>query len=387
MTGSLQIKKNKYYMVINTTDANGKRKPKWISTGLAVKGNKKRAEQMLRETLREFEQQKKARRPCRGTMFSDWVRHWLYDVASKRVDTVTFEGYENTALTHVIPYFREAMLPLAEVDIIKLQSFIDYKAENGRIDGSGGLSPASIRHIRNILSQSLKLALRDGIIDRNPCDGLVLPKRQRGELSFYNEEQVERLFMAVKNEQLYPVIYFSAMYGLRRSELLGLQWDSIDFRANTFTVKRTVVQHKTITEKEKTKNASSRRTLPLMPEVHSLLLRMKKQEDENRRLFGQSYQENQYIFKWPDGRPYIPHYIGEKFSKLLVKYGLPHIRFHDLRHSCASMLITNDFTLKDIQDWLGHANIAMTADTYGHLDMTRKRKMAESMSGRFGAPR
>jgi len=381
MTGSLQIKNGKYYMVLNTTDSNGKRKPKWLSTGLTAKGNKKRAEQLLRETLREWDKKS----PSGDVLFGAWVKYWLYEIAAKRVDIVTFEGYETVAHTHVIPCFQE--VPLAEIDVIKLQGFIDHKAEHGRKDGNGGLSPASVRLIRNVLNQSFKLALRDGIIHRNPCDGLVLPKKQRSEVTFYNEEQVEQLLAAVREEPLYSAIYFTAMYGLRRSELLGLQWDCVDFEANIFTVKRTVVQNKTVTAKEKTKNAPSRRILPLLPQIASMLLHMKEQENINRQLFGKEYHENLYIFKWPDGRPYIPHYISYKFSELLKQHGLPRIRFHDLRHSCASMLIANDFTLKDIQDWLGHANIAMTADIYGHLDMTRKRKMAESMAGKFAVPR
>lgn len=380
MTGSLQIKKDKYYMVINITDGNGKRKPKWISTGYAVKGNKKRAEQMLRETLRDYEQQEKERLPGGDILFSNWVRHWLDDVAIHRVDTVTYEGYEATADRQVIPYFSTSALSLAEITTQVLQKFIDQKARMGRMDGKGGLSQASLKHIRNILNQSLKLALRDELISRNPCEGLVLPKREYREVQFFSEEQIHQLLRAIKDEPICPLIHFASMYGLRRSEVLGLQWNCIDFSANQFTVRRAVVQHKTITEKEKTKNASSRRTLPLTPEIHALLIRLRAQECENRRLFGTDYVENDYIFKWPNGQPYLPHYVSNKFSKLLMEYGFPHIRFHDLRHSCASMLIANGFTLKDVQDWLGHANISMTADIYGHLDMTRKRKMAESMN-------
>ena len=111
---------------------------------------------------------------------------------------------------------------------------------------------------------------------------------------------------------------------------------------------------------------------------------MKKQERENRRLFGRDYHENQYIFKWPDGKLYIPHYISEKFPKLLAQYGLPHIRLHDLRHSCASLLLTMEgVTMKDVQEWLGHANISMTADIYGHLDMARKSLIVGSIAERF----
>ena len=290
------------------------------------------------------------------------------------------------ALIHVIPYFRDASLSLAEIDLKTLQHYIDAKAQNGKLDGSGGLSLTSLRHIRNVLSQSLKLAMCDGCISKDPCNGLTLPKMQRREMTYYNLEQAGVLLDAIRDEPLYPLIYFGVMYGLRRSELLGLQWDCIDFDASTFTVKRTVVQKKTITAKDKTKNASSRRTLPLTPQTLKMLLRMKKQERENRLLFGDDYHESQYIFKWPDGRPYLPRYVSSKFSKLLEQHGLPHIRFHDLRHSCACMLISNGFTLKDIQDWLGHANIAMTADVYGHLDMTRKTKMAESMASVFSEP-
>jgi len=384
MTGSLQIKKDTYYMVINLYSADGKRKPKWISTGLPAKGNKKRAEQLLRETLLGYERQEKARRPGSDMPFSDWLRHWLHDVAKPRVDIVTFEGYEMTADAHVIPYFEELAIALNEISTQVLQRYIDHKARNGRKDGKGGLSYTSLRLMRNIVNQSLKLAVSESLIDRNPCEGLVLPKRERREVTFFSEEQIMQFLEAIRDEPLYPLIHFNAMYGLRRSELLALQWDCVDFKAKQFTIRRTVVQNKTITEKEKTKNVSSRRTLPLTPELLALLTRLKKQEAENRRLFGAEYVENQLVFKWPNGKPYQPQYLANKFSKLLSKYGFPHIRFHDLRHSCASMLIANGFNLKDVQDWLGHANITMTADIYGHLDMKRKRSMADSIAGKFG---
>jgi len=384
MTGSLQIKKDTYYMVINLYGTDGKRKPKWISTGLIAKGNKKRAEQRLRETLREYEQQEKARKPGSDMPFSAWIRHWLHNISKPRVDIVTFEGYEQTADTHVLPYFEESAIALGEVSTKVLQKYIDHKATNGRKRGEGGLSYTSLRLMRNIVNQSLKLAVSEGLIDRNPCEGLVLPKKERREVTFFSEDQILQLLGAIRDEPIYPLIHFNAMYGLRRSELLALQWDCVDFKAKQFTVRRTVVQNKTITEKEKTKNVSSRRTLPLTPELLAMLDRLKKEEARNRRLLGAEYVENQLVFKWPDGRPYQPQYVAIKFSRLLAKHGFPHIRFHDLRHSCASMLIANGFNLKDVQDWLGHANISMTADIYGHLDMKRKRSMADSIAGKFG---
>ena len=137
----------------------------------------------------------------------------------------------------------------------------------------------------------------------------------------------------------------------------------------------------TTVEKDKTKNASSCRSFPLVPEAKEIFLAAKAEEEENRRLFGKEYHENDYVFKWPDGHPYAPDYISRNFSQLLKRHKLPHIRFHELRHSCASLLLNSGFTLKDVQEWMGHADIKMTADIYGHLDTARKQTMAAKLSG------
>ena len=380
MTGSLQIKKDIYYMVLNLYGQDGKRKPKWISTGYSVKGNKKRAEQMLRETLREWEQRHSNEKT--QLRFSDWIREWLESVR-QRVDIITYEGYESTAQRHILPYFDASSAKLGEVTRPMLQVFIDQKGIQGRLDGTGGLSPASIRHIRNILNQSLKAAQQNDWIATNPCDGLRLPKQQKPEFAFYNAEQLGKLFAAIQDEPLRPLIRVTAVYGLRKSEVLGLQWDSVDFGANTLTIKHTVVKQVSLVVKDKTKNAASRRTFPLTPEIRTLLLQAKEDEAVNRHLMGNAYTESPQIFKWPDGRPYTPNYVSHKFSKLLEQYGLPHIRFHELRHSCASLLIAQGFSLKDVQEWLGHADITLTANTYSHLDLSRKKRIAESISGSF----
>ena len=165
--------------------------------------------------------------------------------------------------------------------------------------------------------------------------------------------------------------------------MLGLKWDSVDFDKNIVTVKHTVVRFTKVVEKDSTKNASSFRSYPLTPDVKQILLLLKQQEQENRRLFGRQYVDNDYIFKWQNGKPYAPDYITMKFSKLLKQHKLRHIRFHDLRHSCASLLVSNGFELKDIQDWLGHSDIQITANIYAHLDAKRKTNIANSMSNSF----
>ncbi len=376
MTGSLQIKNEKFYVVLNYQE-NGKRKLKWISTSLPVKGNKRKAEQLLRETLREYEQAPKTVKS--DVLLSDYIRRWLVNV-QRKVDPVTYQGYEVLAKRQVLPYFDASGIKLQDVTTAVLQAYIDEKRLKGRLDGNGGLSPASVRRHKNILSQTLNEAVKDGLLPTNPCQFLELPKQEKYQSSFYSAEQLQQLFDAIQDEPLYPLVKITALYGLRRSEVLGLKWDSIDFASGRLTIRHTVSKVTKAVEKDKTKNAASFRSFPLTEEARSIFEAAKANEAENQKLFGKAYQKNDYVFKWDDGHPYSPDYISERFSNLLKNYGLPHIRFHELRHSCASLLLNAGFTLKDVQEWMGHADIKMTADIYGHIDIARKQGMADKLS-------
>ncbi|MBQ2963860.1 MAG: site-specific integrase [Clostridia bacterium] len=260
-----------------------------------------------------------------------------------------------------------------------IQKYINLKYESGRKDGKGGLSSRSVKLHLIIIRQVFKEAIKSNYISNNPCDYVSLPKAERYEASFYTINQLNTLFTAIKDEPLYPLIYCAVVFGLRRSEVLGLKWDSVNFENNTISIKHTVVRYSEIVEKDTTKTNSSYRTYPLSPEVTEMLHTIKALEHLNRDVFGKEYFENDYIFKWENGKPYTPDFISRKFHKILVAYNLPVIRFHDLRHSCASLLVANGFTLKDIQEWLGHADIQTTANIYAHLDVERKNKIAISM--------
>ena len=379
MTGSLATKNGKYYVVLNLY-INGKRKKKWIGTNLPEKGNRRKAEQILREKIMEYE--RKEGLIYSDTSFSDYIRFWL-DMTSRKVDAITMQGYQILANTHILPYFDDLEIPLADVNWQILQTYIDEKARSGRVDGKGGLSPRSLRLHKNILNQTLNLAVKNSLILTNPCQFVVLPQVVSYESKFYSIEQLKALFAAFEDNPMLPIVKITALYGLRRSELLGLQWDSIDFVARTMTIRHTVAKVQTVVAKDKTKNASSHRIFPLTDETLDIFKAIKKEEAQNRASFGKAYEENPYVFKWPDGRPYSPDYITHKFSKLLKQHNLPHIRFHELRHSCASVLIAMGWSLKDVQEWLGHSDIKMTANIYSHLDTTRKRSIASALSENF----
>ena len=132
-------------------------------------------------------------------------------------------------------------------------------------------------------------------------------------------------------------------------------------------------------KKNKTKNTSSFRSFPLTDDAMRLFKILLQQEQYYRNHYGKDYIDNDYVFTWEDGHPYSPDYVSHTFHKLLKKYDLPHIRFHDLRHTCASMLLSEGYGLKDVQEWLGHSDIKMTANIYGHLDIRRKRSIANGL--------
>lgn len=329
MTGSLQIKRGKYYAVINMVDSSGKRRQKWVATGYEVKNNQRKAEAALRAIISDYEKVKLIYEP--NILVSDFLDKWLEET-KPFIDTVTWDGYKVIVDSHVKPYFEEHKIKLSAVGLEEVQAYFDYKAAHGRKDGRGGLSPKTLRLHKNVLRLAFKEAMRHRLIASNPCELVRLPKLERREYEWYNSKEIAALFEALKDEPLLPLIKVTVMYGLRRSEVLGLQWQSVDFDANTILIRHTVSMATKVVEKDKTKNKSSYRSFPLFPEIRELLLQIRAEEQRNRDFFGNAYVNNDYIFKWEDGRMFAPSYVSHKFADLLINYNLPHIRFHDLRH-------------------------------------------------------
>ena len=183
----------------------------------------------------------------------------------------------------------------------------------------------------------------------------------------------------------------AAFYGLRRSECIGLRWSAIDFNKNTLTVNHTVAfievdGKKTELATDTAKTKSSLRTLPLVPVFRDLLLRKQAEQREFRRVCGKAYctEYLDYICVDQLGQRTSPHYLTVYFPQFLRKHGMRVIRFHDLRHSCASMLLANGVPMKQIQEWMGHSDFSTTANIYAHLDFQSKVSSAEAMLAGLG---
>ena len=198
------------------------------------------------------------------------------------------------------------------------------------------------------------------------------------------------LFEVVKGTRLELPVLVAAFYGLRRGEVLGLKWDAIDFNRGTLTIKRTVTEATIdgtmkIIEQDSAKTKSSLRTLPLVGSFRDYFQKVKEAQELNKKVCGNcyNYEYDGYVFVNELGERMRPNYLTEYFPKYIAKHGMPKMRFHDLRHSCASLLLANGVPLKQIQEWLGHSDFSTTANIYSHLDYSSKLTSAHAMERNF----
>lgn len=386
MTGSLQIKKGYYYVVLNYKSKNGVRMTKWIATGYGIKNNKRKAEALIEQYVeqhKELEQEEVF--DGKKTLFTDALADWLVRVENK-VEKSTYEGYTIYVNKHIIPYFKKLKLYLHEVLPKHIRDYYEYKFKGGRLDGKpGGLDIQSIKKHSTVLKLMLNDAFIAEQIPRNPASAVPLPKHDKITYkgAFLTNDEANKMLQAFSEHELQTLVCVTLYYGLRRSEALGLRWSAVDFEADTLTINHTVVKNLSVDYKDSTKTVSSNYTFPLLADVKELLLDLKKQQDANRRICGKDYFESDYVFVWRDGRLYRPDYITRSFQRVLKNHGFAKMRFHDLRHSTASILHEKGWDLKDVQEWMRHANIDMTANIYTHISYIRKKASASDLEKTF----
>ena len=219
-TGSVQLKNGKWYAVLNLYDENGKRKPKWISTGLPERGNKKKAEKFLREKIDEWD--KKNLTYCNLTV-ADYFTQWL-DKIKLEVKPNTFRSYQNNMVKHIIPYFETKKILLQELKPYQLEDYYTYKLTSGsNLTTSEALSVTTIKHHHQNISNALSDAVRRGILLTNPASSAKTPKAEKYKAEFLNPEQVDNLLLLAKGTVIEIPVTLCAMYGFRRSEVLGLK--------------------------------------------------------------------------------------------------------------------------------------------------------------------
>ena len=380
VAGHLQEKNGTFYIVLCYRHG-GKSKSKWIPTGLPIRGNKKVAENMLSEARRTFipPEDKAELTKSTGMPFVDFMTLWL-SIAKSTIKLTTYASYESAVNKIIIPYFKDYDLKLSEVEPYHIQEFYLKQLER--------VSANSVIHYHAVIHRAFKYAVKTRLISSNPVDLVDRPKKDVFRGSFYSDEEIKELFEVAKGTKLELPIMMAAFYGLRRSEVIGLKWDAFDFEENTFTIKHTLTAcmvdgKKTLVASDTTKTKSSMRTLPLVPQFREMILKRKEDQKEWQRVCGKCYNKEYLDYVCVDemGNLLDPSFITQNFSRLLEKNELRHIRFHDLRHTCASMLLKNGVPMKQIQEWLGHSDFSTTANIYAHLDYAAKLNSAQAMLG------
>ena len=382
MTGSLQVKNKRYYAVLNVKDRYGKHKYKWVALEISTNQPKKLAKEKLQQVLLQYDTLDDIV-DC-NILFVDFLERWLRHIELKdTISDITLQGYKTIVNKHLIPYFQDSKLKTKEITPRIIEEYYKYKMTDK--PNKKGLSAKTIRGHQSVFSNVLKFALKENIVSYNAASRVELPPLDKPKIDFYDAEEVKIVFDTIKNERLYPLFFVMVFYGLRRSECLGLKWSDIDYKRNTIHIQRSLSYNTSIVCKEGTKTKSSNRYYPINGLIKVLLNRVQQEQKQYKKLFGSEYVDSGFIFTKQNGEPISPNTLSTMWGKILKKYNLKRIRLHDLRHSCASLLIDKGYELKEISDWLGHSNISITADLYGHLFDKKKREMADSFANFFAS--
>ena len=385
VAGHLTLKNGRYYAVLNYRNAGGQRKTKWISLGLSEKGNKRKAEAELARLRAEFEPPKEAGDLSSDMLFADYLLEWL-EIAKGRLAVATYSSYAAMIKKPVGPYFRQRNLTLRELEARHLQMFYSEMLRK--------VKPNTVIHYHAIIHSALKYAVKTDMLVQNVADKVDRPKKNSFQPVFLSAEEMQKMFEVLRGTKLELPVLVAAFYGFRRGEVLGLKWDAIDFERGTISVIRTVTTitldgKQTEIEQQSAKTKSSLRTLPLIGSFREYFLQVKEAQELNKQVCGNCYNHEYDGFVFVDelGERMRANYLTSAFPKFLESHGLRRMRFHDLRHSCASLLLANGVPLKHIQEWLGHSDFSTTANIYAHLDYRSKISSAQAMEQGMLLPR
>ena len=391
VAGRLQVKKDYYYIVLSYKNNDGKRKEKWFRTGLKIKNNKRKAEEILlhyrlnfnvnMECLNNAERVHHAEKNV-NMLFGDYLLCWLEERKSM-IELTTYVGYKNNLIGVIVPYFNERKVTVASLNARIIDEF--YQTQLKRV------SPNTVIRYHANIRKALADAVKDDLISCNYADKAHRPKLQPYIADYLCRDELLELFKAVKGKKIEFAVLMAAYYGLRREEIVGLKWSCINFKNKTITIKHTVVQCMLdgkfqVVGRDRGKTQKSIRTLPLIQSIEKMLLLMRANQEGDKEFFGEDYytEYDEYVYKDPNGKIVKPSYISQNFARVIKNNPkFRKIRFHDLRHSCATLLRREGVPMEDIQKWLGHSDITTTERLYAHFEDLIHLKTAQRIENAF----
>ena len=332
--------------------ASGKYKSQWFT----VRGSKKDSEKRLSEILHQLDTGNYMK-PGKTTV-ADYLTTWLQDYVKPNLSPRGYERYESIVRVHLVPAI--GSIPLTQLRSNHLQKHYSAMLE-------AGLSPRSVRYDHVVLHKALATALKWGLITRNVADGVDAPRAKRPDMQTWDEAEVNQFLEAAKDTQYFALFYTALFTGARRSELLALRWQDIDFIFCQVYVNRSMhhLQDGSYIFTQP-KSEKSRRTIALPPSAFLVLQDYQKQKETEGLLLGMPLKDTDLVFS-ALGKPLRPNTVSRAWAMLAVKVGVRVIRLHDARHTHASLMLKQGIHPKIVQERLGHSTISITLDTYSHV--------------------
>ena len=331
----------------------GKRKQQTLT----VRGSKKDAERELRAVLTRIEGGAYVKPP--KLTVGEYLKQWLNDYAKQNLSPRGFERYQGIIGRYLTPAFGKLQLT---------QLRPEYLQKHYTEALNSGLNPKTVRYHHAVIHVALQTAVKWGLLSRNPADAADPPPARRGEMQTWDEDGLARFLEAAKDSPYYALFHTALFTGMRRSELLGLKWNDVDFIMSQIYVSRSLHHLKdgsyVFTQP---KSDRSRRTIALSPFTILVLKEHWEKQKLERDMLGTPLTDDDLVFSNLEGKPLRPNTVTRAWTTLAAHAGLKVIRFHDARHTHASLMLKQGIHPKIVQERLGHASIQMTLDTYSHV--------------------
>ncbi len=309
----------------------------------------------------------------------EYLWEWLSTYCKPNLTPCSYNGYRTNIEKHIIPALGN--IPLQSLQPIHVQKLYNSKAGDGGGKRNKGLSPSSIRYIHAVLRKSLNQAVKMQYISRNVCDLVELPKIRRREAKFLDAKQVKILLDSFQGADIYIPTLLAIGLGLRRGELLGLQWKDFDFGKRSVTICRALLPYRNDDEIfSECKTSKSHRVIAVPDSMISTLKQARRKQLEDKIFFGSDYYDYDLVYCQPNGNPVSPNAFDHRFSKALKEHGFDHIRVHDLRHTNASLMLSQGVPMKVASERLGHTTISITMDLYSHIDDALQQDAADKLN-------
>lgn len=355
MIGSIQKKGKIYYVVLSTgRDPTTRRwKTKWIPVGPDLA----EAERLLPEIRARYERGRYQQNE--KMTVAEYLKLWR-EACSSSVRRSTYESYVWAIDKHIVPTL--GLLPLQKLSPLQIQTMIN------NLTSAKQLSATSVRYIYNVLSNALTRAVKWQILSANPCVAVDPPRKEKYHASVYNREELQQLIEAAKPTKLLVPILLAAGCGLRRGEVCGLRWRDIDAEQQLLFVRHSLDRpEKGKLELLPVKTDHSERAVRIPGVLLQPLKSVEQEQTAAKAAPDSEYKDQDFVFAWEDGSPVDPDFLDKKYRELLAEHQLKPVRFHDLRHTHATLLLLEHVAVKVVSERLGHSSVNITQDIYSHV--------------------